>query len=145
MGSECYYYYVPYENDKNNALQKLREREFGAGRYNPAMSFPFSSDDQPPGKQHATIEDAIRAAEEDGTRSILDLVGVSGDDYFCTARVPGTDELNQYFGTDKPTKALVEEHFNDFAAKIERGKGLCITVYEGDKPDELFFVGYSFD
>ena len=28
MGSEAYWYYVEYEDDLNNALQKLRLREF---------------------------------------------------------------------------------------------------------------------
>jgi hypothetical protein len=54
MGSSPYWYFVPYEEDRNAALQKLREREFLAGRYNPVIDFPeFPIDEKTsPGKQH---------------------------------------------------------------------------------------------
>ncbi len=32
MGGHCYYYFVPYEEDINSALQTLRKQEFEAGR-----------------------------------------------------------------------------------------------------------------
>jgi hypothetical protein len=39
MGAHAYWYFVPYERDIDAALQKLRVREFQAGRYNPTMPF----------------------------------------------------------------------------------------------------------
>ena len=48
MGADPYFYYVDYEEDKNNALQKLRQREFEAGRYAPVMyqwDIPYPLDD----------------------------------------------------------------------------------------------------
>jgi hypothetical protein len=40
MGGHPWFYFVDYEPDVNAALQKLRQQEFRAGRYNPAIGFP---------------------------------------------------------------------------------------------------------
>jgi len=40
MGGHPYFYSVPYDPDENAALQRLRQREFFAGRYNPVIPFP---------------------------------------------------------------------------------------------------------
>jgi hypothetical protein len=40
MGSSPYWYFVDYEDDFNSTLQKLRERDFKAGRYNPVIPMP---------------------------------------------------------------------------------------------------------
>jgi hypothetical protein len=147
MGSSPYWYYVPYEENRNDALMKLRDREFIAGRYNPVVmfpKFPVTEKSISPGKKHGSIEMAMEDAGEDGTRSILDLAEVSENDDFCTARILSTEELTTLFGTDKPAKEMIEKNTALFEG-IERGKGVCITVYEKDKPKELFFMGYSFD
>ncbi len=147
MGAEPYWYFVAYEDDKNSALQKLRQREFMAGRYNPVMTnidFPITKQSPAPGKQHDTIEDVLEDSDEDGTRSILDMNLVSEVNGYCVARILTDDELNNYFGTSKPTREMVENNFV-FFNDIERGKGVCITIYKDNHPDELFFSGYSFD
>jgi len=148
MGSSPYWYYVPYEADRNNALNKLRTREFEAGRYNPVMEdidFPITDESECPGQAHKTIEEALEDSDADGTRSILDLTSVSSNDDYCVARILVEDELTRYFGTNKPTKEIIEENFENFLEDIDRGKGFCITVYKNEMPDELFFIGYSFD
>jgi len=38
MGADFYGYYVPYQEDRNKALQELRLREFEAGRYRAALA-----------------------------------------------------------------------------------------------------------
>ena len=38
MCADFYGYYVPYQEDKNKALQELRLREFEAGRYSAALA-----------------------------------------------------------------------------------------------------------
>jgi hypothetical protein len=71
MGAEPYWYFVRYEQDLNEALQKLRKREFQAGRYNPViplLDFPIDSNLPCPGPQHKTIQEALDDAAEDGTR-----------------------------------------------------------------------------
>ena len=39
MGGHPWFYCVPYEKDLAKCLEKLRWREFAAGRYNPAEAF----------------------------------------------------------------------------------------------------------
>ena len=86
MGASLYWYVVPYESDVNSALQKLREREFHDGRYNPVVpfpQFPVGPASESPGTPHKSMGEAIDASGADGTRSILDIVaGVSSDPGF---------------------------------------------------------------
>src|SRR4051812_43513175 len=132
MGASPYWYFTPYEIDFDSALQKLRVKEFEAGRYNPAVmfpEFPVTEQTQSPGSQHSSIEEAMEEAAEDGTRSILDLTSVSDVDDYCIARTLSKEEIVKYFGTDKPERPAVENNhalFDD----IERGKGFCVTVYK---------------
>ena len=82
MGASPYFYSVKYEQDDNAALQKLRRREFEAGRYYPAVMFPeFPIDEnaESPGAQHASIEEALIASDAQGTQSILDLTRVADE------------------------------------------------------------------
>lgn len=148
MGADLYWYFVNYEDDFNAALQKLREREFKAGRYNPVIpfpKFPIDEDSPSPGAQHKSIEDALEASMEDGgTRSILDLQNVGFTDDFCLARVLEPEELLEFFSTDKPTQEMVETCDKLFET-IDRGKGICVPIYQNDVPIKLFFTGYSFD
>ncbi len=69
MGSSPYWYTVPYEADVNAALQKLRVREFKAGRYNPVipkLRFPLTDKSPAPGAKHKSIAAALTAADADG-------------------------------------------------------------------------------
>lgn len=158
MGADPYWYYVPYQEDKNRALQKLRQREFEAGRYRPVMytgslDFPLDPLQAPaPGKAHATMEAALEEAlaSGDGTGSVLDLQGVSGEDYFGVAHLVEPDLLMRHFQTEKPTRELIDKHiwalWDELAHTMGlRGAGICITVYQEDLPTELLFMGHSWD
>ncbi|MGI9035276.1 MAG: hypothetical protein ACR2GD_04470 [Pyrinomonadaceae bacterium] len=148
MGASPYFYTVDYEPDANHALQKLRTREFQAGRYNPAEMFPdFPADENSPapGARHDSIEEAMEAADADGTRSILDLTEVGDEPEYGTAARLKPKDLIAIFGTDKPDGASVEENLGELLAIIERGQGIYLTIYENEKPSKLFFAGYSYD
>jgi hypothetical protein len=172
MGAHPYSYFAKYRVSIDMTLNELRQQEFEAGRYHPVMSFidfPITADSPAPGAQHASIEAAMEAAAEDGTRSILDMFQVSsvpylealdaseqdGMDLYCTTFLLSSDELTQLFGTDRPTHDLVnavlvasdqnEEAGDEFWDSIDRGTGRHIIVYENDEPVEIFFAGYSFD
>ncbi len=150
MGGEPYWYYVEYEKDFNAALQKLREREFKAGRYNSVVKsiaelFPINMNSPCLGVKHDSIEEAMEASMEDGTRSILDLSIVSEKDDYCNARILPSKVLIKLFGTDKPQKEQNIENCSELWELIERGKGVCIPIYNGNDPIELLFMGYSFD
>jgi len=147
MGAHAYWYVVKYNPDVEAALRALREREFAAGRYNPAMPFihfPITPASPAPGPQHDSIAEAIEDAAEDGTRSILDLDGIADERDFGVAARLGDEELLEYFGTTTPTRDTVERN-DDFFEDIERGQGVYVVLYKDGKPDELFFAGYSFD
>jgi hypothetical protein len=147
MGGHPWFYFVAYEADVNTALQKLRQREFHAGRYNPVMRnlpFPLGPQSPSPGAQHRSIKEALKAAEESGTRSILDMERISATPRSrAVAPLAGVD-LRRLFGTERPTHDVVESSDALFEA-LERGQGVYVIVYKGDEPDEIFFAGYSFD
>ena len=147
MGGHPWFYFVEYEPDLNAALQKLREREFMAGRYNPAVDFPdfpVGPQSPAPGAQHDSIEEALEDSDADGTRSILDMERVGEvPDYGVVAPLP-KEELMNLFGTDRPTREMVESNDELFDA-LERGQGVYVVCYDGGQPSEIFFAGYSFD
>jgi hypothetical protein len=171
MGGRAYWYFTKYKTDIDTSLNELRQQEFLTGRYNPVVAFidfPITADSPAPRAQHSSIEEAMEAAAEDGTRSILDMLQISstpysealassehdGMDLFCTTFPLSTDELTNLFSTDKPTHDVVEavlvfSQQNSagihFWGSIDRGTGRHIIVYEGDMPVEIFFSGYSFD
>jgi hypothetical protein len=147
MGAHPYFYFVEYQPDIDAALQELREREFQAGRYNPVepfLDFPLNANSPAPGPQHESMDEAREAAAEDGTRSILDIEGISDEPNFCVAAPLTKEELEKYFGTVHPTKEMVNQNM-DFLEYIERGHCIYIIVFENEKPNGLFFAGYSFD
>lgn len=167
MGAHPYFYFTPYQKDIQAALYALREREFKAGRYDPAMQaatpptymfqmrFPPDESWPAPGAQHASIEEAIEASEESGTGSILDLSRVGTAREFFTVCPLDDQELVELFGTTKPTRDLLDsalinpkpgrEAAGLFWDGIGRGEGRYIVIYAGSEPCEIFFVGYSFD
>jgi hypothetical protein len=162
MGGHAYYYVVPYrpegelrlhgiEEDREAcveiALQGLRIREFSAGRYNPVTPFPnFPVDPNSPGTGagHASIEEALEDSESDGTRSILDLRGISASPEYFAACPLGDETLLRLYGTTEPSEAMVLED-SDLFEEIERGQGVYVILYESGKPVGIYFAGYSFD
>ncbi len=147
MGAHPYWYFVKYEPDINQALQQLREREFKAGRYNPVirfLEFPLGPDAPSLGAAHPSIKKAIKAADADGTRSILDIERVSDEPDFSVAAPLSDDILQALYGTKQPTRQMLEEKM-DFLEELERGHCVYAVVYKDGRPDEIFFAGYSFD
>jgi hypothetical protein len=52
--------------------------------------------------------------------------------------------LLDLFGTEQPTREMVEGSDELYDA-LERGQGVYVVVYEGGRPSEIFFAGYSYD
>jgi len=147
MGAHPYWYYEEYTGDVDEALQNLREREFNAGRYNPVipfLDFPPGPHSPTPGAQHASIEEVMEDAAEDGTRSILDLMAVGDEPDFCVAGRLPDEELRRLYGTTQPSRQMIDSNL-PFSDEMERGQGIYIIVYKDGEPDEVFFAGYSFD
>ena len=167
MGGQAWSYFVPYEKDLNGALQKLREREFKAGRYN--KDYLLSN----PNAKPRTIDEVMELCDADGSRSILDMFEVldtphqrrseptfdaaAGLDEILAHALEGVDpdrlarvaplakaDLLELYGTDTPTHDQVEKS-DDFYEWLNRGEGIYVIVYKDKKPAEIFFAGMSFD
>jgi hypothetical protein len=147
MGAEPYWYTVRYKPDIEAALQELREQEFRAGRYNPVipfLDFPIGPNSPAPGARHASIAEAFRAADADGTRSIIDLGRISEEPEMGAVTPLKEEELEELFGTTHPTREMVEAN-DELWERLDRFQGICIVLYKDDQPDEIFFAGYSCD
>lgn len=132
MGAEPWDYFIPYEQDVQAALRKLKDREFLAGRFNGSESNP------------SDIEEAREVADADGTRSILDMDRVGDEPDFGVVVPLSPGRLLDLFGTDQPTRELIQANM-DLYEDIERGQGVYIIAYENGEPSEIFFGGYSYD
>ena len=147
MGAAPYMYTVSYRTDTTAALHDLRDREFRAGRYNPAMvnvPFPVTDASPTPGPRHRTIDDAIRAADADGTRSILDIESITDEPENGAASPLDPDVMLELYETTKPTVAQVESEHELFE-HLERGQAVYIVCFDGGAPTHLVFAGYSYD
>jgi hypothetical protein len=146
MGGHPWWYLVPYEGDVANSLATLRAREFKAGRYNPAESFPRFPVDlrHAPGCKHSSIDEAREDAGADGTRSILDVSHISAKPDYGAVAPLDEDEIMEFFGTIKPTAANLED-VDELFDQIERGQGVYVIVHENGEPSQIFFAGYSYD
>ena len=89
-------------------------------------------------------EEAFENMDADGTASILDIERVADEPDFCVVAPLPKDELVHLFGTDQPTRTMIEQNM-DFYEDIERGQGVYIILYKDGHPSEIFFGGYSFD
>ena len=145
MGAEPWSCIVPYQADIAAALEAAQAQEFAAGRYR------IDDPDNPP----ATIDEARKQADADGTCSVLDMIGVIdtphevedeqylGADYGMVAPL-SPERLVQLYGTEKPTRELVLSNYEIYSW-LDRGIGAYVIVYEGETPTEIYFAGYSFD
>jgi len=132
MGAEPYQYVVDYEEDIQAALDKLRKQVFESGEFDGAELNP------------STPEEALEMAGEGGTRSILDIMAISDEPELCAAAPLSADELEEWFGTQKPTVEMVGES-EGFWESIERGTARYVLIHDGDTPRKILFAGYSFD
>jgi len=132
MGAEPWNCFTKYDSNVQRALDNLREEEFAAGRYRYAEEEPSS------------IEEALEIADADGTASILDIMQISDRPDFCCAAPFSAEELQRYFGTDRPTRAHVEKA-DEYWEDIERGHARYAILYADGKPTEIYFAGYSLD
>src|SRR5262249_34153082 len=111
MGGQPWWYLVPYEKDIAKSLEALRQREFKAGRYNPAEPFPNFPVDlaHTPGCKHGSIDEAREDSEADGTRSILDCSRLSAKPDYDAVAPLREDQLKEFFGTTRPSADDVQD------------------------------------
>lgn len=135
MAGEPYCYFAEYDADIQKALDRLRETEWKAGRYEPCFheklgKYLFELDFSPrstfpaPGGCHESTEAAFKDGGADGTNSILDIFRaittpfprvenpMMADDVverFLTAAPVSDQELQHLFGTTTPTSEQIED------------------------------------
>jgi len=132
MGGEPWFHVAPYQSDIPAALEALRRRVFAEGEYRGSEAEP------------ASIEEALENMDADGTASILDIDHVADEPEPAGVTVLSAVETKQYFDTERPSRADLERS-SDFWEHIGRGEAICVVLYTGDRPSELYFAGYSFD
>ena len=132
MGAEPWQYFVPFRTDLQAALEDLKLQEFQAGRFRYSEENP------------QTIEEAREVADADGTASILDIDRVDAQPDFGVVIPLTAPQRMALFGTDKPSRGLVEA-CDDLYEEIDRGQGVVCPVYKNGQPSELCFIGYSYD
>jgi len=180
MGATTWNYFVRYEADTEAALQSLREKVFEDGEYesghvtpdrvraayekeiaeNPNAAAPWPQIEQimeqlrplmPRERPKAkTIEELLEQRAESGTHSILDIQHISHVPEFGAVNPMPSEQLVKLFGTDKPTRKMVEDKLGDYELVehplvSERWQGIYFVVYRDGKPDELYFMGTSGD
>ncbi|MFO0969553.1 MAG: hypothetical protein U0793_28680 [Gemmataceae bacterium] len=138
LGSQLWEYCVPYQADMNKVLAELKDREFKAGRFHRSELKPKS------------FAEAIRNADAAGTRSIMDIEKVSPTRDIMAISPAPPEKLKTLFGADKPSRAMIENaskkmlhDFQVFLETYERGEGVYITIYDGDRPSEVYIAGWS--
>jgi len=92
----------------------------------------------------------LRAFSE-GTHSIIDIDEIAPMPRVGAAAPLSNEELERFFGTDKPTREMIEGKERDLGAFLQqamgryRGQGTYIVVYKDSQPNEIYFTGYSGD
>jgi len=101
-------------------------------------------------KKPRSIKALLREQGESGTHSILDIERVAAQPQAGAVSPMPPKRLKELFGTDRPTRQLVESKCQDPELMedplvTERWQGIYFTVYREDQPHELFFIGTSGD
>ena len=97
------------------------------------------SEDEP-----ASIEEALENMDADGTASILDIDHIAKEPEPMGLTVLAPADARRYFGTERPIRADVERA-DEFWEDIGRGEAICVVLYNGERPSDLYFAGCSFD
>jgi hypothetical protein len=175
MGASDWNYFAPYQKNISKALQELREAVFQRGQYYQRppywqnMTFeeflPPDPDLTEEDKadylaefqklqtlpEPTSIETLIQWNAEDGTHSIIDIDEIAPTPSFGTAAPLSNEALERFFGTDKPTREMIESQASDLGVFLQqemgrsRWEGTYIVVYKDSEPDEIYFTGYSGD
>ena len=132
MGAEFYSYETEYSEDLGEVFENLRIEVFSSGNFRYSEMNP------------ATIQEAQMNAAEDGTASILDLIGVSEQHQIAFLSPLTPVEYISHFGTTMPNLNNVTESLT-FSDSIGRLEARAVVIYEYESPSKLFIAGYSAD
>jgi len=94
-----------------------------------------------------TIDELLERNGPDGTHSILDIDHIASQPENGAAVPLPEAKLLEYFGTDKPTRAMVEKVAAEYSidAFLDKWQATFIIIYHDSLPSEIFFSGSSGD
>lgn len=169
MGASGWSYFVPYQRDLSAALQALRQEVFRGGEYTKPyvgtteefvrylpkelaalrewMVAEYERRQRRLRRKVKTIDGLLKRAGEDGTHSILDVDRISDVPDFGAIVPLSGEQLLTIFGTEQPDHITVERvsQAGQLADLYGRWQGICLVVYEGEVPVEVYFEGASGD
>jgi len=134
---------APYSDDVAKVMEQLKWEVLRSGDYYKRN----------PKRKPKSPEQALQMSGEDGTHSIMDMLKVSlveAGRFKCEVAticpLPKAD-LVKLFGTERPTRAMVDAYDKRLALSTfqPRGSAVWIKVYEGATPKWLYFAGVSGD
>jgi len=134
---------APYSDDVAKVMEQLKWEVLRSGDYYKRN----------PKRKPRSPEQALQMSGEDGTHSIMDMLTVSlveAGRFKCEVAticpLPKAD-LVKLFGTERPTRAMVDAYDKRLALSTfqPRGSAVWIKVYEGATPKWLYFAGVSGD
>jgi hypothetical protein len=161
MGASGWSYWADFSGDPAEAMHALRKRVFDAGDYvGPGGKdwFKVAPDPRP---RPESIDALVSQQSLEGTHSIIDIPYFEGADDvpmlwnpFTQQRdIPASgvcrcateDELRDTYGDSRPSRELVFERRGELTRWLGRWKALCVVVYDGERPEALYFEGWSGD
>ncbi|AVT31657.1 hypothetical protein C6361_21685 [Plantactinospora sp. BC1] len=80
-----------------------------------------------------------------GTHSVIDMTGVADRPEGGRVAPLPDDELDRWFGTRRPDVAAVERALGEGLSGFERWHGAYVVGYDGDRPESIYFFGWSGD
>ena len=134
---------APYSDDVAKVMEQLKWEVLRSGDYYKRN----------PKRKPKSPQQALQMSGEEGTHSIMDMAKVSRVEagrFKCEVAtvcpLPKAD-LVKLFGSDRPTRAMVEAYDKRLALSTFQlgGSGVWIKVYEGATPKWLYFAGVSGD
>lgn len=135
MGSESWFALAPFGDDAEEVLAKLQASVFANVC---ALTLP----DEP---QPRSIAEYRRQAGEEGTRSVLDVVGIAESPRVGYAGPLPREVLATALGTVRPTRRLFLERKSAVFDALGRGEAGYVVCWSGGRPSEVVFFGWSFD
>lgn len=163
MGSSAWNYFVPYQQEIEKALNDLREEVFRNGKYYMRPKSEIDPDEFLDAPKEIleilpewiereksftipnSIDDLLEWNGEEATHSILDFTKIGLVPDFGTVTLLSDNQLLILFGTDKPTRHIIEQNSHKIWDLQNNWGAIYIIVYKDNMPDEIFFGGHSGD
>lgn len=146
MGASAWDCVVPYNDDVSAALATAHEVTFQKGRYHWVHDGRWGPPEHPrPSSIEKLWEDPV--VQETGTHSVLDVRRISSSeesDYEEAAPLT-LEEIQQLFGTERPTRDDYQRVRDSLWDEAYRGLGYYVVLYRDNVPDEISFFGITGD